>query len=1052
MDKNELLLEYDAFVRSFKRNKDVSHAFLLGAGASISSGIQSAADCTWEWKKDIYTSNNINSVEYFSNYKSDTVKTTIQKWLDAGDEYPKLNSKEEYSFYVEKAYPIEDDRRKYFYHLAENKEPYVGYKLLCLLNQAQILKSVWSTNFDGLIERAAHQMNITPIAVNLDNVDRIYRQESNSELLYVALHGDYKYSSLKNTSKELDNQNDTLEQTLIRHLNDKNLIVIGYSGRDKSLVDSLRKVYSAKGSGRIYWCGYGYDLTPEIESFLLEIRKNGREAYFVPTDGFDKTLIHLCKSCFENNTEMLTKVTEILKSIPVVESIIPFKIDNPRSDRYIKSNLHPISFPKEVFQFEISYNEEEKPWTVIRELTKDKEISAVPFNGKVFAISTLTIINETFSGRIKGEIIRVPISTFDIKNVSTFQTLFLEATLLGISKAKNLNTERKFKLWVQNPRPGVTGISPDINVYEALELSLFFDNRYVYLTFKPTLHLQSEKEISKEVRQAVSKPYLEVLFNGKYDEKLESWYKLIFTQDHLIFDFPVNSASGLKFSITKSTAYSNIKVLDDNFKAYQPKDFNPKLLLHKGIQFMEPQLTFINANSDRPFRDFHPMRGLTNHRPYDFFYNGKVFSSDIKLGVVCPTAYSEKLYSFLCGLNDKFDADKNIDYLLPYPGFYPVYNLPIDIPKYGGDKWLSSNFLHSADSIKTNAINLVRELTAKIESLASNYPTLSIVIFIPEEWQSYRHFEEDGEVFDLHDYIKAFAAQRNIATQLIEESTLTDNLKCQIYWWLSLSFYVKSLRTPWVLSNLDVNTAYAGIGYSVKRRCNETEIVLGCSHIYDSLGQGLKYKLSRVEDFVLDKKSNPYLSYDEAFKFGISIRELFMQSMNTLPQRVVIHKRTPFKETEINGIIDSLSKAGVKKVDLIEINFEHDVRYFATKVNNWILQTDGFPISRGTCVLLNDKTALLWTHGIVPSVRNPKFKYYLGGRSIPSPLKIVKHYGEADLNTIATEILGLTKMNWNSFDLYTKLPATIDSSNTIARIGNLLSRFEGKMYDYRFFI
>ena len=59
---------------------------------------------------------------------------------------------------------------------------------------------------------------------------------------------------------------------------------------------------------------------------------------------------------------------------------------------------------------------------------------------------------------------------------------------------------------------------------------------------------------------------------------------------------------------------------------------------------------------------------------------------------------------------------------------------------------------------------------------------------------------------------------------------------------------------------------------------------------------------------------------------------------------------------------------------------------------------------------------------------------------------------ERVVNTIATEILGLTKMNWNTFDLYTKLPATIHSSNEIARIGNLLSRFEGRTYDYRLFI
>ena len=52
----------------------------------------------------------------------------------------------------------------------------------------------------------------------------------------------------------------------------------------------------------------------------------------------------------------------------------------------------------------------------------------------------------------------------------------------------------------------------------------------------------------------------------------------------------------------------------------------------------------------------------------------------------------------------------------------------------------------------------------------------------------------------------------------------------------------------------------------------------------------------------------------------------------------------------------------------------------------------------------------------------------------------------------ANEILGFTKMNWNSFNLYTKLPATIDSSAILARVGKLLSKYEGKTYDYRYFI
>ena len=43
-------------------------------------------------------------------------------------------------------------------------------------------------------------------------------------------------------------------------------------------------------------------------------------------------------------------------------------------------------------------------------------------------------------------------------------------------------------------------------------------------------------------------------------------------------------------------------------------------------------------------------------------------------------------------------------------------------------------------------------------------------------------------------------------------------------------------------------------------------------------------------------------------------------------------------------------------------------------------------------------------------------------------------------------------MHWNTFDLYTRLPATIESSNEIARIGALLERFGSKSYDYRLFI
>lgn len=50
--KENIQLESDAFLRSFKRNLDVLNSFLLGVGASISFGIQSAYESIWEWIKN----------------------------------------------------------------------------------------------------------------------------------------------------------------------------------------------------------------------------------------------------------------------------------------------------------------------------------------------------------------------------------------------------------------------------------------------------------------------------------------------------------------------------------------------------------------------------------------------------------------------------------------------------------------------------------------------------------------------------------------------------------------------------------------------------------------------------------------------------------------------------------------------------------------------------------------------------------------------------------------------------------------------------------------
>ena len=115
------------------------------------------------------------------------------------------------------------------------------------------------------------------------------------------------------------------------------------------------------------------------------------------------------------------------------------------------------------------------------------------------------------------------------------------------------------------------------------------------------------------------------------------------------------------------------------------------------------------------------------------------------------------------------------------------------------------------------------------------------------------------------------------------------------------------------------------------------------------------------------------------------------------------------------------------------------------------MRVDGYPVRRGSVVRLSDFEALLWVHGATDAVKD-NFTYFQGKRRIPGPVVIRRHAGSSQLSTIANEVLGLSKMDWNSGDLYSQLPATVLSSKRIARIGSLLDRFNSESFDYRLFM
>ena len=288
------ILDFAAFVRTVGVDRGAPHAFLLGAGTSISSGVPSAYTCLWQWKREIVKTEE-PQLEQLGELSLPAVRRRIQRWLDAQGVYPEEGDPDEYGFYAKECYPLPDARRQYFQNLVGGARPAPGYGLVCLLAEEGVVESIWTTNFDGLTVRAAADFDLTVVEVTLDAPGQVSRPRRAGELVHVALHGDFRYDTLKNTAEELRDHDATLRRAMAERVVDTDLIVVGYSGRDGSVMDTLRAAYRRDGTGRLFWCGYGDEGPPEpVRGLIATARANGREAYYVPAPGFNSFLAETC--------------------------------------------------------------------------------------------------------------------------------------------------------------------------------------------------------------------------------------------------------------------------------------------------------------------------------------------------------------------------------------------------------------------------------------------------------------------------------------------------------------------------------------------------------------------------------------------------------------------------------------------------------------------------------------------------------------------------------------------------------------------------------------
>ena len=1040
------ILALDAFVRSVTVNAQVGHVLLLGAGASISSNVPSAANCIWQWKRSIFLSNHPGVERSFDELSLGSVQQRIQVWLDSQPRFPAADAPEEYSFYIEHCYPVADDRRAFFQRHVQAARPSGGYRLAARLAQAGLLRSVWTTNFDGLVARALTETPVTPVEIGPDSTNRVMRPDRNGELACVALHGDYRYDALKNTDAELQQLDADLRQALVEKAVSSPLIVMGYSGRDRSIMDALADSYKRPGPGALYWCGYGDGPSSEAVAELITIaRAAGRSAFYVPGAAFDDVMRRLALAGISGaaRDEALAIIAEA-----GVEKVArtPFTAPTGRVGGILKSTAFRLQCPVEAYCFRPKGMPERGAWAWLRELTAARpELVAVPFKGRIWALATLTAIQDVFGNEMIENPVRAPLDVSELRHEDGAITHLLVRGLAGaIAGARNLPSDGAL-LWnpatAQDRRLG----GAIFKVHDAVLIYIRRVGRDNVVVLKPTVKVftAAGEAAAKGDEKAIKIGIFGYQHNDKFNDAVEGWRRVLFGPG-VKFSCPASEDTGLNFTIDRSPI--SAAILAGSGEAALPDAASAKAT-QRGFKVREPHLLFGGKGAGTP-SDPHPIRGLASNRPYDFSLTRSGLAGEVRLGVVCPAAEAQMVAPRLQMLEQTAaPSDSERDYLLDFPGFTQAFGLPLVVPRPGDDAWRAPDE-PLGEGKERGARLAARAVIHAIDELRGANRVNVILIITPKRWANWRSFETEAEKFDLHDFVKAYCARRGIATQFIDEETLTDPQACRIRWWLSLALYAKSFRTPFVLQAAAGDTAYVGFGTSIDRHGPDgRKVVLGCSHIFNEQGQGLQYRLSKVENPIFDsRRRNAFLSRDDARRVGELIRQLFFEARSALPRRVVIHKRTEFRRDEREGLLEGL--AGVDEVDMIEIQVDDAFRYVNSKLVDGHVQVDKFPVARGTVIPISDNEALLWVHGSAAAIRN-NWRYYQGKRRIPAPLLIRRHAGSTDLQTLATEVLGLSKMNWNSFDLYTQVPATIETSGQIARIGRLMEGYGEASYDYR---
>ncbi len=294
------ILRLEQFVHIFKDSvkskQDIRYCFVLGSGASITSGVDSGATLVDWW---------LTEMQQVANPAAP--RGELQSWTErAFKDLKEFTWDTRASFYghvYNRRFPDNANGQSWLRKLMENKSPAFGYTVLARILSGTQHDLVITTNFDNLVHDAlvgigkprafiAHSPEDARFLANHDNKPRI-----------IKLHGDIDRETYNASSLIEDLHNDWIEP--LRHLlGAYTPIFIGYGGSDPGLMRFLNHEYhSSNARPRPIWAyrvsTKELKATPECcarppgvtDTEFCRNFLQAHEAFGLPTPGFDELMV-----------------------------------------------------------------------------------------------------------------------------------------------------------------------------------------------------------------------------------------------------------------------------------------------------------------------------------------------------------------------------------------------------------------------------------------------------------------------------------------------------------------------------------------------------------------------------------------------------------------------------------------------------------------------------------------------------------------------------------------------------------------------------------------